>query len=333
MFIDKAEIQVKAGDGGAGCVSFRREKYVPRGGPDGGSGGKGGDVIIEASCSLTTLLDFRYRHSWRGENGKNGGGAKKSGGNGKNLVIKIPVGTIIREKKSGKFHDLIKDKEKIIIAYGGKGGRGNAAFVTSTQRAPRIAEEGMPGEKKTIELELKLIADVGLVGCPNAGKSTFLGKVTKAKSKVAAYPFTTLRPYLGIVEFASSTNFVLADIPGLLEGAHKGKGLGDEFLRHIERTMLIVYLIDLAGVDGRDPVKDFFTLQNELRSYKIDLTQRPFLVGLNKIDLPEARKNLIRFKKEVQDKVYSISALTGQGINSFIKAIGEAQQKYKRESS
>jgi len=322
---------VKAGDGGAGCVSFRREKYVPRGGPDGGHGGKGGDVIIESSHFLTTLMDFRYRHSWCAENGKKGSGRRKSGANGKDLVIKVPIGTVIREKESGYTYDLVKDKERVIIAYGGKGGRGNAAFVTSTQRAPRIAEKGEAGKKKTIQLELKLIADVGLVGCPNSGKSTFIRRVTRAKPKVATYPFTTLRPYLGLVEFTPASSFVLADIPGLLEGAHKGVGLGDEFLRHIERTRIIIYLIDLAGVDGRDPVKDFFALQNELRSYKIDLTQRPFLIGLNKIDLPEARKNLSRFKKEVQDKVYSISALTGEGVDSFIKAVGKAQQNHKRE--
>jgi len=332
VFIDKAEIAVKAGDGGKGCLSFRREKYVPRGGPDGGHGGKGGDVIIEASRHLTTLLDFRYRHTWQAENGQGGKGGRKAGRKGETLIIKVPVGTVVREKESGKFYDLTEDKENFIIVHGGKGGRGNAAFVTSTRRAPRIIEKGRPGEKKKIELELKLIADAGLVGCPNAGKSTFLRKVSSAKPKVAGYPFTTVRPYLGVIENAGSANFILADIPGLLEGAHRGIGLGDEFLRHIERTRLLIYLIDLAGVDGRDPFDDFLSLQKELKAYKVDLTGKPFLIGLNKIDLPEAKKNLERFKKKIKGMIFPLSALTGEGLPVFIEKIARELEKIKKDS-
>lgn len=308
-------------------MSFHREKYISRGGPDGGNGGKGGDVIIEADRHLATLMDFHYKKRWCAENGERGKGNRRTGANGESLVIKVPTGTVIKEKETDREFDLIEDKEKIIIAYGGKGGRGNAAFATSTERAPRFAQKGIPGQEKIITLELKLIADVGLVGCPNAGKSTFLGKVTRAKPKVASYPFTTLRPYLGLVEIDSATRFVLADIPGLLEGAHKGVGLGDDFLRHIERTRIIIYVIDLAGTDGRDPVNDFYVLEKELKSYKADLSQRPFFIALNKIDLPEAKKNLDRFKKEVKGKIYPLSALTGEGVDSLIKAVAKEQQK------
>lgn len=330
MFIDKAKIAVKAGDGGNGCVSFRRERNIPRGGPDGGTGGKGGEVIIEACRHLTTLMDFHYRHIWRAESGGQGSGGRKSGKKGKSLIIKIPVGTLVKEEK-GEIYDLVQDKEKIVIAHGGKGGRGNAAFVTSVQRAPRDAEKGWPGKAKTIELELKLIADVGLVGCPNSGKSTFLNKVSGAKSKIASYPFTTLRPFLGLAKIAPSANFIVADIPGLLKGAHRGIGLGDEFLRHIERTKLLVYLIDLAGVDGRDPVEDFLALRTELKSYKTDLTKKPFFIGLNKIDLDRAKKNLGRFKEKVTGKAFPVSALTGEGLGAFIKTIGKALEKTNKE--
>lgn len=283
MFIDYAEIEVKAGDGGSGLISFRREKYVPKGGPAGGDGGKGGDVILEAHHNLHTLLDFRYQKKYRAENGDKGGTSLKDGKNGKDVIIKVPVGTIIRDSESNEIlADLDSDGKRFIAARGGKGGRGNSKFATPTNQAPRYAEPGLPGGELSLVLELKLIADVGLVGFPNAGKSTLISVISAAKPKIADYPFTTLEPNLGIVQYKDYQSFVVADIPGIIEGAHTGKGLGIKFLRHIERTGLLLFLIDVSSEDYQ---KEYDTLLNELDSYSSVLVNKKKIVALSKADL------------------------------------------------
>ena len=325
MFIDEAEIFVKAGDGGNGCISFRREKYVPKGGPDGGDGGDGGSVVIIADKNLHTLLDFKYKKHFKAEKGAHGEGKNKTGKSGDNLVIRVPCGTMIYEKDK-TLADLVKTGQEVIVVEGGKGGRGNARFATSTRQAPRIAEKGKPGEEKTLKLELKLIADIGLIGCQNAGKSTLLSKISAARPKIAEYPFTTLSPNLGVVKLPSGDGLVAADIPGLLEGAHLGTGLGDKFLRHIERTKLLVHVIDTAAVDGRDPIQDFITVNQELKSYSEDLSRRPQVVTLNKMDLPSARQNLKRVREYLEKEgfeVYPISGVTGEGIKELIDELSK----------
>ncbi|MCK4244716.1 MAG: GTPase ObgE [Candidatus Omnitrophica bacterium] len=314
MFIDKVEIFVKSGDGGNGVVAFRREKFVPRGGPSGGDGGKGGDIIIKADGHLRTLLDFQYRHHFRAQKGEHGKGNKRTGKDGADLILKVPPGTLIKEK--GKtLIDLVKDEDSFLVVKGGKGGRGNACFATSTNQAPKYSEKGEKAEEKRLTLELKLIAEAGLIGYPNSGKSTLLSKVSKARPKVADYPFTTLEPILGVVKIEEGKSFVLADIPGLIEGAHKGAGLGDEFLRHIERTKVLIHLVDLAEPD---PVKRYFQLRNELELYNPSLLEKPEILVANKMDLPEAKENLKNFKKEIKKEVIPISALTGEGIKELI---------------
>ena len=322
MFIDEAKIHLKAGDGGNGCVSFRREKYVPKGGPDGGDGGNGGSVILEADSHKRTLLDFKYKSHFKAKKGAHGQGKNKFGKYGEDLIIKVPPGTIVYDKKTGNvIRDLINDKDRAIVALGGKGGRGNARFATSTRRTPRFAEKGTKGEEREVKLELKLIADVGIIGCPNAGKSTLLSRISAARPKIAPYPFTTKSPNLGVAKIGDFGSFVAADIPGLLEGAHRGIGLGDKFLRHIERTKLIIHIIDAAGVDGRDPLKDYETINNELKCFSNELAGRPQIVALNKMDLPEARNNLTNIKSKLEDiEVYPISAATGEGIDALLKA-------------
>jgi GTP-binding protein len=283
MFIDTAEIEVQSGRGGNGIVSFHREKYLPKGGPDGGDGGKGGDVFIVADSRLGTLLDFRYRKQYKAGNGKNGGSNNRTGASGMDCYIRVPLGTLVySEANEELLGDLIEEGQKVLLAKGGRGGLGNAHFKSPTLRAPRTCTLGEAGEIKTLRLELKLLADVGLVGLPNAGKSTLLSKLSSAKPKIAPYPFTTLIPNLGIVQYKEYSNFTVADIPGLIEGAHSGKGLGDEFLRHIERTRVLVFLIDITSIDLR---KDFQTLWNELRQYDPGLTEKPHLVILTKVDL------------------------------------------------
>jgi GTP-binding protein len=323
VFIDEANIHVKAGDGGNGCVSFRREKFIPKGGPDGGDGGHGGDVIITADRHFRTLLDFRYKKNYEAERGAHGEGKRKSGKDGETLTVKVPCGTHILDAESGELIiDLVNDGEKIVIAKGGDGGYGNDHFKSSTNQAPRKALPGWPGEEKNLRLELKLLADVGLVGCPNAGKSSLLSRISAAHPKIAAYPFTTKEPNLGIVKVDEFENFVAADIPGLLEGAHKGVGLGDKFLKHIERTRILVHIIDAAGVDGRRPLDDYHTINNELSSYSPKLAKLPQIVALNKIDLPEARENLKEFEKE-KIEFMPISCATGEGIKQLIYKVAE----------
>ncbi len=319
-FIDTALIHVAAGDGGVGCVSFRREKFVPKGGPDGGNGGRGGSVIIRANGHLATLLDFQYRRNYRAERGEHGLGSNKSGKSGKDIIVEVPVGTIIREAETGTvLADLLKDGDEAVAAAGGRGGRGNGAFATSTDQAPRHFEQGGEGEEKDLELELKLLADVGLVGFPNAGKSTLISVVSAARPRIADYPFTTLVPNLGIVRVNDGASFVLADIPGILEGAHLGKGLGLQFLRHIERSRVLVFLVDCTR---DDPRKDYATLLNELKLFKKELLRKPRLIVLTKTDLlePSALRALARLRFGTRPALF-ISAVTGAGVRELVREI------------
>jgi GTP-binding protein len=322
MFVDYVKISVKAGDGGNGCISFRREKYVPKGGPDGGDGGDGGDVIFQTNRHMLTLLDFRYNHYFAAERGKHGKGANKTGKSGKNLVIEVPVGTVIKDMSSGEIiGDLIKDDQRIIGAKGGRGGRGNARFATPTDRAPRNAEPGEEGVARDLELELKIIADVGLVGLPNAGKSTLLSRLSAAQPKIADYPFTTLSPNLGIVDY-KDFSFVMADIPGLIEGAHTGKGLGLQFLRHIERTRLLLFLIDITDDNVEE---NFRILCEELGAYQKTLVEKPRLIALTKIDiLPESERSK---KRHFTFPFFKISAVTGVGIKILLQSICSLLEK------
>ncbi len=319
--MDTARIQVKAGNGGNGCISFRREKYVPRGGPDGGNGGNGGNVTLAATLGMSTLIDLRHNPRQVAENGGHGTGKQRDGADGTDRIIKVPVGTIIKDFNTDQIlADLTEPDEAVVVARGGIGGKGNSRFKSSTFQAPRVAEKGEPGEEREISLEVKLIADVGLVGYPNAGKSTLLSRTSAATPKIASYPFTTLIPNLGVVRIDQEQNFVLADIPGLIEGAHEGAGLGHQFLRHIERTKMLIHVIDLSATDGRDPIKDYEQLNLELKHYNAMLTELPQIIALNKIDMPEAEVNLAR----VQDffgkrKVFPISAVTGEGVNALMQ--------------
>jgi GTP-binding protein len=327
MFVDYVKIEVKAGQGGSGCVSFRREKHVPRGGPDGGDGGKGGDIKVRAERNIHTLLDFRYKKIYKSKYGVHGQGSGKHGKGAPDLVIKLPVGTLIRDVSSGEvICDLVEDGQEFVVAHGGRGGKGNARFVTSTNRAPRDWEVGHPGEEKILELELKLLADIGLVGLPNAGKSTLLSVISAAKPKIADYPFTTLQPNLGIVKYREYHSFVVADIPGLIEGAHEGKGLGHRFLRHIERTRALAYLID---INSEDPLRIFNTLYTELRSFSDIMVKKPFIVVLTKNDTVGEKFVLPEFEKA--RKVLKISSVSGENINElkdeFFKLYQEADQK------
>lgn len=328
LLVDYAEISVKGGDGGRGCVSFRREKFVPRGGPDGGDGGDGGDVIIRVDPHMTTLLDLRYKRHHNAENGKPGEGALKHGRKGKDVSIKIPPGTIIKELETGKIlADLTEKGQSIVAACGGKGGRGNASFKSPTLQAPRKWESGAKGEQKKLSLELKLLADVGIVGHPNVGKSTLLSRLSSAKPKIADYPFTTLSPNLGMVKLEDHRSFVLADIPGLIEGAHRGKGLGTEFLKHIQRTKLLLYLLD---VTSKDIQSEYRALLKEIRLFDRLLSRRPKVVALNKIDLlPENERPKIGSGKT---PVCHLSALTGEGIEGLLKVVGSKLKEIENEN-
>jgi GTP-binding protein len=313
MFIDRAKIRVKAGNGGSGCVSFRREKFVPKGGADGGDGGKGGDVIVTADANIATLLDFRYRPSYKAERAQHGRGSKKHGKSGADLIIKVPLGTIIKDENGEILCDLVTENETVVVAKGGRGGKGNARFVSSTHQAPREWQSGEFGEEKILFLELKLIADVGLVGLPNAGKSTLISKISAAKPKVADYPFTTLQPNLGIVQYRDFNSFVIADIPGIIAGAHEGKGLGLQFLRHIERTKLLLLLIDCTS-DA--PARDYDVLLRELQTYNPALRGRVKMVLLTKIDLQYDLKGF-EFLNSTDIPVMKISSVTGEGLSDL----------------
>lgn len=331
LLIDSAKIYVKAGDGGNGVVSFHREKYISAGGPDGGDGGKGGDVIFIVDEGLRTLIDFKYKRKYLAGQGENGGSSNCSGKSGKDLVIKVPPGTIIRDEKTSRIlADLTKPGQTVVIAKGGKGGAGNQHFATSTRQVPSFAKGGDAGEEYSIILELKMLADVGLVGFPNAGKSTILSIVSAATPKIADYPFTTLEPNLGVVNLEGITSFVIADIPGLIEGAHEGVGLGYEFLRHVERTKLLIHVVDVAAVDGRDPLKDFEMINNELRLYNPKLAERPQVVAANKIDLPSGKENYEIFRDALKKEgyiVFPVSAATSGGIKEMMLCVAEMLSK------
>jgi len=331
MFVDVAEVHVKAGDGGNGIVSFHREKYVPAGGPDGGDGGNGGNVILQADKRLRTLADFRYRKHYKAERGADGGNKKCTGKKGEDLIIKVPVGTLVKDKETGiVLADLKIDAQTEVIAKGGTGGKGNTHFATPTRQAPNFAKNGTPGEDLWIILELKLLADVGLIGMPNVGKSSILSVVSSAKPKVADYHFTTLTPNLGVVSIGEGESFVMADIPGLIDGAHKGIGLGHDFLKHIERTRLLVHVVDISGVEGRNPIDDFHTINNELNQYSPELSKRPQVVAANKTDILSDENVLERLVLEAGKlgyKVFPISAATGYGIKELIQYINEQVKK------
>ncbi|GAC1544793.1 MAG: GTPase ObgE [Herpetosiphon sp.] len=325
--IDQARIEVKAGDGGDGLATFRREKFVPRGGPDGGDGGRGGHVYLIVDASLNTLLPFQYERQFKAERGGNGGSARKHGRNGKDLLIKVPAGTVVRTRIGDETYsmDLTVPGQRLLAAAGGKGGLGNVHFVSSTHQAPRIAELGQPGDAREVELELKLIADVGLAGYPNAGKSTLLASISAARPKIANYPFTTLTPNLGVVDMGEQ-QFVVADIPGLIEGAHSGIGLGHDFLRHIERTRALIHVVDGAGTEGRDPFEDYQRINEELRLYQPELLERPQVVALNKQDLPEARELVAQFRQQAglpEQDVFPVSAATGEGVPQLLRRVAE----------
>jgi GTP-binding protein len=328
VFVDEVEIHVRAGDGGRGCVSFRREKYVPRGGPNGGDGGRGGSVILEADEGLGTLLDFRYKRHYTARRGGHGEGSDRHGANGGDLVLRVPVGTTVRQPSAGVLlGDLIADGEQLEVARGGRGGRGNARFATSTNRAPRRADPGEAGEERTLRLELRLLADVGVVGFPNAGKSTLVARLSAARPKIADYPFTTLVPTLGLVRIDEGRSFVIADVPGLIPGAAEGKGLGLRFLRHLERTRLLVHLLDLDPATGRDPLEDWRTIQAELRAYSPELAERPQFVAANKIDLEGAApqlKRVVAMGRRRRLPVFPLAARAGQGLAELRAAIGAA---------
>ncbi len=324
-FIDRVKIHARAGRGGDGCVSFRREKYEPRGGPDGGSGGKGGDVILQSSGQLATLIDYYYLPRVHASPGGRGGGKNRRGRDGKNLVVKVPRGTLVRKAEDGSLLvDLAEEEQRFVLVRGGKGGRGNASFATATEQAPREAEAGTPGEEGFFALELKLIADVGLVGCPNAGKSSLISRLSNARPRIASYPFTTLKPVLGVMTGPEEERLVLADIPGLLEGAHRNEGLGHDFLKHIERTRILLLVIDMAGEEGRTPWSDYRDLRRELALYDRKLSRRPFLTAANKMDLPGAGANLEIFIKRTRlpaDRVLPVSAREGFGLEKLRAAI------------
>ncbi len=337
MFIDRAKIHVQGGDGGNGVTAFRREKFVPRGGPSGGDGGRGGDVIVLADSSLNTLLHLRYNPQHIAQRGLHGEGSNRSGRNGEDLVIRVPVGTQIFDATTGDLlHDLNHDGDRWLAARGGRGGFGNAHFATSTNRAPRYHQSGSKGEELDLQLELKLLADVGLVGFPNAGKSTFISTVSAARPKIADYPFTTLEPHLGVVDLGDFRTFVIADIPGLIEGAHAGAGLGDRFLRHIERTKLLLHLVDVSSVSGRDAVGDYETVNRELASYNEELSTRPQFVVATKIDAldePERLESLKQKAIEDEKPFFAISSATGQGVRELVNAMAARLEELNAESN
>jgi len=338
VFIDEAKIRVKAGDGGNGCMAFRREKYVPRGGPSGGDGGKGGDVIMESSERHNTLVHFRFNPEYKAQRGRHGEGSNRTGREGVDVLLKVPVGTILYDDETGeKVYDFSRPDDRIVIACGGRGGRGNARFATSTHQAPREHEPGRPGEERVFRLELKLLADVGLVGYPNVGKSTLISRISAARPKIADYPFTTLQPNLGVAVVGQppdEKSFVVADIPGLIEGAHTGAGLGTQFLRHIERNRLLVHLVDVSDGSGRpDPVKDVEVIADELASFEAHLDEKPVIMVASKIDVADKEKlaKLKRYCKKKNLELFPISAVTGKGIDDLKYAIAERVEELRSQ--
>ncbi|MBB6445886.1 GTPase ObgE [Bacillus benzoevorans] len=326
MFVDQAKIYIKGGDGGNGMVAFRREKYVPKGGPAGGDGGKGADVIFEVEEGLRTLMDFRYNRHFKAPRGEHGMSKNQHGKNAKDMIVKVPPGTVVTDAEThAVIADLTEHGQRAVIAKGGRGGRGNSRFATPANPAPELSEHGEPGQEREVILELKLLADVGLVGFPSVGKSTLLSVVSSAKPKIAEYHFTTLVPNLGMVETEDGRDFVMADLPGLIEGAHSGVGLGHQFLRHIERTRVIVHVIDMSAIEGRDPYEDYVTINRELEEYNLRLTERPQIIVANKMDMPDAEENLAEFKKRLKEDhpIFPISALTRKGLRELLFAVAD----------
>ena len=331
MFVDEVVLKVKAGDGGNGCTSFRREKYVPMGGPNGGNGGKGSSIIFKVDKGLHTLLDLKYQKEIKGKKGENGKGSNKFGAMAEDIYVKVPLGTVIKDMDTGLIiADLTKENDEVVVAKGGRGGRGNAAFKTHANTAPNFSENGEPGEEKTLKIELKMLADVGLVGLPSVGKSTFLSKISAAKPKIGAYHFTTLSPNLGMVKTKDGRSYVVADLPGLIEGASEGVGLGDKFLRHIERTRIIVHIVDMSGIEG-DPYDNYLVIRNELNSYSEKLTKKEEIIVANKMDMPDSKENLREFKKKVKKDVYEISAINNTGIDDLLIVIANKLDEINTE--
>ena len=325
MFVDEVILKVEAGKGGDGCLAFRREKYIPMGGPFGGNGGKGSDIKFVVDEGLHTLIDLRYMKVVKGPKGENGSGKNQNGKNAEDVIIKVPQGTIVTDEETGLILADLKNKDdKVVVALGGRGGRGNTAFKTQSNPAPNFAENGEPGEKRVLKVELKLLADVGLVGLPSVGKSTLISKISAAKPKIAAYHFTTLTPNLGVVKASNNRSFVVADLPGLIEGASLGEGLGDKFLKHIERTRVIAHVIDMGGTEGRNPIDDYNTIRNELKEFNESLLNRPEIIIANKMDVEGAKDNLKEFKKKVKNKdIFEISAIEGTGLDAVINRLAD----------
>lgn len=333
MFIDEVIVELYAGDGGNGCLAFRREKFVPMGGPYGGNGGRGSNIIFKVDEGLNTLVDLRYNKIIRGNRGENGEGKGKHGKNAKDIIVKVPPGTVITDLETNLIiADLTRKDEEVIVAYGGRGGRGNMAFATRSNPAPDFAENGEPGEYKKVKVELKLLADVGLVGMPSVGKSTIISKISASKPKIAAYHFTTLTPNLGVVRVSEGKSFVVADLPGLIEGASQGEGLGDQFLKHIERTRIVAHVIDMSGFEGRNPIEDYKIINNELASFNSKLMEKPQIVIANKMDIEGAKENLERFKKEFNDiKVFEVSAINNTGLKEVIYELSNMLDKIEKQ--
>lgn len=332
MFVDEVIIKVKAGNGGDGCTAFRREKYIPDGGPFGGNGGRGANIIFETDLGLRTLLDLRYQKLIKAPKGANGEGKNKNGKGASDVIIKVPLGTTVKDMDTGLIiADLTKKGDSVIVAKGGRGGRGNTAFATATNPAPNFSEHGEPGEEKTLKVELRLLADVGFVGMPSVGKSTILSKISASKPKIAAYHFTTLNPNLGVVKTMDGRTFVAADLPGLIKGASLGEGLGDKFLKHIQRTRVIAHIIDMSGLEGRDPLEDYETINKELKDFDEKLILKPQVIIANKMDLEGAKENLERFKEKYNVPVYEVSAITNKGLDKVLVKIADELDNIKEE--
>lgn len=332
MFVDEVTIKVIAGSGGDGCTAFRREKFVPNGGPNGGNGGRGSNIIFIVDKGLRTLLDLKYKKEIKGKRGEHGSGKNQFGKNAEDVIIKVPEGTTVSDAKTGAIiADLVKEDDSAVIAYGGRGGRGNRAFMTPENPAPDISEHGEPGEERIVKIELKMIADVGLVGLPSVGKSTILSKVSRANPKIAAYHFTTLSPNLGVVKTKNDKVFVMADLPGLIEGASVGEGLGDKFLRHVERTRIICHVIDMSGIEGRDPFDDYVLINKELENFSSKLLNKKQIVIANKMDMPNSKENLEEFKKKVNCEVFEVSAIMNDGLDNLMMYIANMLDEIKEE--
>jgi GTPase len=336
MFTDRVKVFVKAGDGGGGQLSFRREKFVPRGGPDGGNGGRGGNVVLEVSRQLNSLQDYRFKHHFAAERGGKGGGSRRHGKDAADIVLQVPPGTLVKDEEGKTLADLVADRQRLVVARAGRGGRGNASFKTSTRQTPRFAELGEPGESRWLWLELKLIADVGLVGLPNAGKSTLLSVASAARPKIADYPFTTLEPVLGVVELADDASFVMADLPGLIEGAHEGAGLGLQFLRHVERTRALIHLIDASSGDGQKLWNDYQQVRTELKKYSPALARRPQLIALSKMDAVTDTSEVVAFRQrlvKLRRRTFPISAITGEGVQDLLWATQRTLQRHREKAA